>query len=214
MVFAVTDQEVQRFRGVSCFLVDCDNDGLERGAPFEKMGLSTLKNGELVFEGCRVPSNRIVGAEGQGAIMMQETLEWERILFSAVHLGVLERTMRRCLVYVKQREAFGKPIGHYQSIANKIVEMKQHLELGELILYRSACLKDLGKRAPVETSICKLHVSRSLKSACLHAVQIHGAYGYMRENPVERDLRDAVAATIYSGTTELQQNIIAKMMGI
>ena len=214
LVFAVTNPDVKRLMGVSCFAVEQGTPGFERCPPLQKMGLNTLQNGELVLDGCRVSADRIVGRVGQGAILFHESMEWERILLPAAHLGTLRRVLETTVEYAKQREAFGQPIGQFQLVSEKIAAMKVNLELGELALTRAAQLKDAGKRAPLEAAICKLFVSESLKQGCLDAVQIHGGYGYMAEYEVERDLRDSIASTVYSGTSELQKTIIAKLIGL
>ncbi len=214
IVFAVTDPEKRTLGGISCFVVEKDTAGFERCRPFEKMGLSTLQNGELVFEGCEVPPARVLGREGQGAIIFNESMEWERTLLPAAHLGTLERVLEACIRHAKERTAFGHPIGDFQSISHKIADMKVQLELGRMMLWKSACLKDQQKRATLEASICKLFISESLKQACLDAVQIHGGYGYMAECELERDLRDSIAATIYSGSSEIQRNIIGRFIGL
>ncbi len=214
LAFARTDPDAHNLFGITCFIVDREEHGFGRGAPMEKMGLSTLQNGELIFDGCRVPAEQVLGRVGQGAIIFGESMEWERSLLPAAHLGVLERVIETCVDYVKQREAFGKPISEYQAVSHRIADMKVSLELGTLILCKAALAKDRRQRAPLEASACKLYVSEALKSACLDAVQLHGGYGYMAEYGVERELRDAVAATIYSGTSEVQRNMIARLLGL
>jgi alkylation response protein AidB-like acyl-CoA dehydrogenase len=214
IVFAVTNPDIKTFGGISCLVVDKEFPGFTRCRAMEKMGLSTLQNGELSFDDCQVPLSNLVGREGQGAMIFNESMELERILIPATHLGTLERVMEDSIEYAKQRHAFGQPIGKHQAVANKIVEMKTNLELGKLILCKAAALKDMKKRAGIEAAIGKLFVSESLKKACLDAVQIHGGFGYMKEGGIERDLRDSIASTIYSGTSELQQNIIARLIGI
>jgi alkylation response protein AidB-like acyl-CoA dehydrogenase len=129
-------------------------------------------------------------------------------------LGELERVLEICVKYAKERKAFGHPIGNYQAISHKIAAMKMNLELGKLSLYHSAKLKTDRKRATLETSISKLFISESLKQACLDAVQIHGGYGFSTEFEIERELRDSIASTIYSGTSEMQANIIARITGL
>ena len=213
IAFAVTNPDTSSLGAVSAFVVDADVEGFERCAPLEKMGLTTLLNGELVFGGCRVPKNRRLGREGQGAILFHESMEFERILLPAAHLGTLRRVIETTVRYARDREAFGESIGSYQSVSNKIADMRVAHELGTLILYKAAALKSARKRVPRDAAICKLHISESLKQACLDAVQIHGGYGYMAEYEIERDLRDAIASTIYSGTSEMQRLIIAKMAG-
>ncbi len=213
-VLAVTDPAVNRLGALSCLLLERDCPGLTCCPPLEKMGLTNLQNGELVFADCRVPAENLVGREGQGAILFNESMEWERCLLPAAHLGTLERVLETSIAYARERSAFGQPIGKFQAVAGKIVDMKIALELGQLMLYKAATLKDQRKRAAMESSIAKLHISEALKQACLDAVQIHGGYGYMREYEVERDLRDSIAATIYSGTSEMQQNIISRLIGL
>jgi len=214
LAFARTDPEAAALFGISCFVVERDVHGFERGQPMEKMGLTTLQNGELIFDGIEVPGDQLLGRAGQGAMLFNESMEWERALLPAVHLGTLERVIETCVDYVKQREAFGKPIGEYQAVSHKIADMKVALELGTLMMCKAAQAKTDRRRAPMEASICKLFVGEALKSACLEAVQVHGGYGYMAEYGVERDLRDAIAATIYSGTSEMQRNLIARLLGL
>ena len=214
IVFALTDPEISRLGGISCFMVEKEIPGFERCHPIEKMGLCTLQNGELVFADCCVPASTLLGREGQGAIIFNESMEWERSLLPAAHLGTLERVLETCVSYARKRSAFGKSIGKYQAVANKIVDMKLVFELGRLILYKAATLKSQGKRATLEASIAKLFISEGLKQSCLDAVQVHGGYGFTKEYELERDLRDSVAATIYSGTSEMQQAIISRLMGL
>ncbi len=214
IVFAVTAPEKKTLGGISCLVVEDGMEGFSKGKPLEKMGLSTLQNGELFFDNCEVSFDRVLGKEGQGAIIFNESMEWERSLLPAAHLGTMERILEVSVKYAKERSAFGKTIGNYQSVANKITRMKMNIELGKGILYRCATLKGKNRRAPLDASICKLFISESLKQACLDAVQIHGGYGYMCEYEIERDLRDSIASTIYSGTSELQHNIVARFMGL
>jgi hypothetical protein len=214
IVFAVSDPDKKTLGGISCLVVEDGMDGFGKCKPLKKMGLSTLQNGELFFDNCEVSLDGLLGKEGQGAIIFNESMEWERSLLPAAHLGTMERILEISVSYAKERRAFGKTIGSYQSIANKISTMKMNIELGKGILYRCAALKDKNRRAALDASICKLFISESLKQACLDSVQIHGGYGYMCEYEIERDLRDSIAATIYSGTSELQHNIIARFMGL
>lgn len=214
IVFAVTNPGASALAASSAFVVEAGAEGFERCAPLEKMGLTTLHNGELVLDGCRVAEAQRLGREGQGAMLFHESMEVERILLPAAHLGTLQRVIETCVRYAREREAFGKTIGSYQSVSNKIADMKVNHELGTLILRKAAALKAARKRVPQDAAICKLFISESLKQACLDAVQIHGGYGYMAEYEIERDLRDSVASTIYSGTSEMQRLIIAKMAGL
>lgn len=215
IVSAVMEESQRKGYGkISCFLVEKGTKGFFREKPLEKMGLRTLQNGELIFEECEVPEDHLIGKEGQGLFMFHEVIEWERALMSACHLGIMGRILEACIRYAKNRHQFGKPIGKFQSVSNKIAEMKVNIELGRLMLYKAGWLKDQKKRALLETSISKLFISESLKRACLEAIQIHGAYGYMKEFEIERELRDSIASTIYSGTSEIQKNIISVLVGL
>ena len=215
IVFAKNGEGKSAFGGdISCFLVENGTAGFTVGKPLAKMGLRTLQNSELFFDEACVPAEMMLGQSGHGMFIFNEAIEWERVLMSAAHLGTMERVMEKSVSYVKTRKQFGREIGKNQSVSNKIGAMRVNLELGKLILHKMAWLKDQGKRAALEASIGKLFVSESLKSACLDAVQIHGGYGYMQECDLERDLRDSIAGTIYSGTSEIQQNIIARLMGL
>jgi alkylation response protein AidB-like acyl-CoA dehydrogenase len=214
IVFA-KNAEKSAFGGdISCFLVESGSAGLSVGKPLAKMGLRTLQNSELFFDNACVAADMMLGKNGHGMFIFNEAIEWERVLMTASHLGTMERVLEKSVSYVKTRKQFGKEIGKNQSVANKIGNMKVNLELGKLILYKMAWLKDQGRRATLEASVGKLFVSEGLKSACLDAVQIHGGYGYMQECDLERDLRDSIAATIYSGTSEIQRNIIASVLGL
>lgn len=214
LVFAATDPARKTLGGFSCFHISTDAAGFKQGQPIEKMGLRTLMNGELFFSDCYVPADALIGREGQGAILFNEVMEWERALIPACLLGETERVLEEAVQYAQGREAFDRPIGNFQAVSHKIAKMKMNVELGKLALYHAAALKDARKHAALETSVAKLFISENLKQACLDAVQIRGGYGYMTEYEVERELRDSMAATIYSGTSEMQANIIARLAGL
>lgn len=214
LVFAITDPLKKTLGGYSCFHVSAVNPGFSKGKPMEKLGLRTLTNGELIFSDCHLPSSSLIGREGQGAIIFGEAMEWERTLIPACLLGEMERVLGDTIRYAKEREAFGKPIADFQAVSHKIAKMKMNVELGRLSLYHAATIKNNRRRAALETSIAKYFISENLKQACLDAVQIHGGYGYMTEYEIERDLRDSIASTIYSGTSETQANIIARLAGL
>jgi alkylation response protein AidB-like acyl-CoA dehydrogenase len=213
LVLALTNPERKGF-GHSMLLVEKDTPGFSSSRAFEKMGLRTLQNSELVFEECRVPGENLIGKEGQGALIFTEVMEWERVLFGACHVGTMMRIVEACTAFAKERKQFGQPIGKYQAVSSKIARIKMNLELARLMVLKAAALKDDGRRAALEAAIIKVFASESLRSACLDAVQIHGASGYMTETQIERELRDSVASTIYSGTVELNTVIISKLLGL
>jgi alkylation response protein AidB-like acyl-CoA dehydrogenase len=178
------------------------------------MGLNTSPISEMFFDECRLSKEHLLGKEGQGSVIFNETMAWERTCLFACHIGAIERTLEECIKYAKARKQFGHPIGKYQSIAHKIADIKVNLELGRLILYKAGWMKSKNMNIMLESAIAKLFVSESLKSATVDAVQIHGSYGYMAEMGIERELRDSIAATIYSGTSEIQKNIISAVLGL
>lgn len=213
MVFATVDKR-KGFMGVTAFIVERDFPGFRVGRDIEKMGLRTAPMAELILEDCRVPVENRLGREGNGAAIFEDTVEWERGCILAALLGGMERQLEQCIKYSRERKQFGKSIGKYQSIANKIVDMKVRLEMAKLILYKVAWTKKTYGKAHVDAAMAKLFISESWISSCLDAVQIHGGYGYTTEYEVERDLRDSVGSTLYSGTSEIQRNIIARYLGL
>jgi hypothetical protein len=126
----------------------------------------------------------------------------------------MERQLETCVEYAKARRQFNRPIGKFQSVANKLVDMKVRMETSRLILYKVGWLKNKGEDAVMDAAIAKLYLSESWVQSCLDAIQIHGGYGYMTEFELERDLRDAIGGRLYSGTSEIQRNIIAAQLGL
>ncbi len=213
LVFAVTDEK-KGFAGISVFIVEKAFHGFSVGKPLNMMGLKTCPIGEVILEDCEVPEENRLGKEGAGSGIFNSEMEWERSCLFATHLGAMENELEECINYAKVRYQFGKPIGKYQSISNKIAEMRVRIELSRLILYKVAWMKSQGKRAPIESAISKLYISESYVENSLEALQIHGAYGYSTELDFERHLRDSIAGKIYSGTSEIQKNIIASFLGL
>jgi alkylation response protein AidB-like acyl-CoA dehydrogenase len=213
IVFAVTDKS-KGFAGVSAFIVEKDFPGFSVGKPLDKLGLRTSPTGEVVLQDCEVPVENRLGKEGSGSAIFNSEMEWERSCLFACHLGAMERQLELCIKYAGERRQFGKPIGKFQSISNKIADMMVRIELSRLILYKVAWMKAQGKKAPIESAVAKLYLSESYVASSLDAIQIHGGYGYMREFGIEKDLRDSIAGKIYSGTSEIQRNIIASWLGL
>jgi alkylation response protein AidB-like acyl-CoA dehydrogenase len=200
--------------GVTAFIVDRNTPGMTVSRPLDKMGLRTSPMGELVFDDCRVPAANRLGREGRGVEVFECSMEWERGCILATCLGVMRRQLEACLTHARTRRQFGKPIGKFQAVANRIVDMRVRLDTCRPLVYRIGTLKDRGRPAMQEAAIAKLYVSECFVKSSLDAVQIFGGYGYMTEQEIERDLRDAVASTIYSGTSEIQRNIIAASLGL
>ena len=213
IVFATTDK-TKGFMGVTAFIIEKDFPGIKIGKEIEKMGLKTSLMAEVILEDCKVPAKNRLSKEGNGATIFNAAIEWERSCMLASDIGVMERQLEECIMYAKKRRQFNRPIGKFQAIAHKIVEMKVRLETARLILYKVAWLKKTQDRAGMEAAIAKLYLSESLVKSCLDSIQIYGGYGYSTEYELERDLRDSIASTIYSGTSEIQKNIIARYLGL
>lgn len=198
----------------TALLVQKNDKGVEIGKPIEKMGLEHCPMSEIYFTHCILPKSRIIGEYNWGQIISNMTLDWERALSFASHLGTMDRIINQCLHYANARQQFGRRIGDYQLIAEKLVKMKIDLETGKLWLDKIGKMKDRGKKTYLETSIFKYLIGESYANCCLEALQIHGAYGYSKESGFEKEVRDALAAKIYSGTSEIQIDIISQLMGV
>lgn len=199
---------------LSAFLVDAKTPGLTIGSTFEKMGLRTSPMGEVALSDCLVPATSRLGPDGAGMAIFNSSMEWERSCLFASAVGTMRRQLETCAAYARTREQFGQPIGKFQAVAAKLADMYVRLEAARLLIYRVAWLKQRGRSAPAEAAAAKLFTSESWVRSSLDAIQTHGATGYMKDAGVERDLRDAVASTIYSGTSEIQRVLIARMLGL
>jgi alkylation response protein AidB-like acyl-CoA dehydrogenase len=200
--------------GLSAFLVDASTPGLSVSSSFEKMGLRTSPMGEIALTDCLVPAAGRLGPEGAGMAIFNSSMEWERSCLFASAVGAMRRQLDACVAYARKREQFGQPIGKFQGVAGKLADMYVRLEAARLLIYRTAWLKQQGRSAPAEAAAAKLFTSEAWVRSSQDAIQTHGAMGYMKEAGIERDLRDAVASTIYSGTSEIQRVLLASMLGL
>ena len=202
------------FMGLSAFIVERNTPGVAFGKNIEMMGLRTCPIGEIAFNDCIIPEGNRLGKEGAGATIFNSEMEWERSCLFACHVGTMERVMEQCVAYARARLQFGQPIGAYQAISHKIADMKVRIELSKLMVYKIAYSKMNGESVSLDAAIGKLYISEALAATCKDAVQLHGAYGYCAEYEIERDFRDSVAATINSGTSEIQRNTIYRLMDL
>jgi alkylation response protein AidB-like acyl-CoA dehydrogenase len=212
IVFAVTKEAPDK--KITAFVVERDFVGVSTGKDIDKMGLKACPTSELILNNVKVPKENILGKLNSGSSIMTGALEWERCYEFAPHVGAMQRIMEQCIVQAKGRKQFGRPIGMNQSISHKISEMEAAIEMSRLMLYKIAWLKDHKKSAYLETAIFKLYVSEHYINTCRDAIQIFGAYGYTKEYEVERELRDALACSIYSGSNEMQKNTIYEMVNV
>jgi alkylation response protein AidB-like acyl-CoA dehydrogenase len=212
VVFARTGPEGSF--GLSAFLVERDTPGLSTSAPFHKMGLRTSPMGEVAFDDCRIPADAILATPGAGMAVFNHSMDWERSGILASALGTMQRQLDRSIVYAKERRQFGQQIGKFQAVAHRVVDMKLRLETARLLVYQQAWRKAKGRPTPLDAALVKLYVSECFVQSSMDALQIHGAYGYMTESDIERDVRDALGGRIYSGTSDIQRNIVASHLGL
>jgi alkylation response protein AidB-like acyl-CoA dehydrogenase len=213
LVVATVDPE-KGAAGLTAFLVEQGTPGLSVTEPDEKMGLRTSAMGDVYLDGCRIGEDQVLGRVGGGPAVFGAAMEWERSYILAPALGAMQRQVEQCVDYARARRQFGTPIGKNQAVSGAIVDMQLRLDTCRLLSYRTAALKQAGRRLSHEPSQIKLHVSESWVENSLAALQIHGGSGYMRELGLERELRDALASRIYSGTSQIQRVIIASYLGL
>ena len=212
-VYATTDPSLG-LMGITAFLVPKDTPGLRVVREIPKMGLRTVPMGEIALEDCEVPDAWRLGREGRGADVFTGSMEWERGAILASTLGTMRRQIERCVKHARTRQQFGQPIGKFQSVSNRIVDMAVRLETCRPLVYKIGWLKSQGKDATTEAAMAKLHVSECFVQNSLDAVRTFGASGYVCETGIERDLRDSVGSLIFSGTNDVQRMILARRMGL
>jgi len=203
-----------KLAGISAFLVGKGTPGFTVPRGLDKMGLRTSPMGEVVLDDCLVPAENRLGPEGAGMAIFNTSMTWERNCILASALGAMQRQLEACVAYARTRKQFGQAIGKFQGVANKVADMYLRLEAARLLVYQTAWLAQQGKPVLAEAAAAKLFTSEAWVASSLDAIQVHGAYGYMKEAGIERDLRDAVAGTIYSGTSEIQRVVLARMLGL
>jgi alkylation response protein AidB-like acyl-CoA dehydrogenase len=213
LVFATIDPMLNKW-GITAFVVEKGSPGFRAGPVRHKMGLRTVPMGDLIFENCRIPAENRLGPEGAGVSISTHSLEWERCSILASHLGAMERQLETSVRYAQTRQQFGQPIGKFQSVSNRLADMKLRLETARLLLYKVAWMKSQGQQAMMEAAMLKLHLSESFVQSSLDSVRIHGGKGYLTEYGIERELRDAVGGILYAGTSDIQRNIIAQLLGV
>lgn len=211
VVFAVTDKSKGSF-GLSAFLVDRDTPGLTVGKAFDKMGLRTSPMSELNFEDCRIPADNILAKPGSGMAIFNHSMDWERGVILASAVGTMQRQLETSVAYARQRKQFGQSIGKFQAVSHRLVDMKVRLEAARLLLYHLGWSMTQRASNNMESAMVKLFLSESWVQSSLDMLTVHGALGYMTEVEIERDLRDALAGRVYSGTSDMQRNMIARHM--
>ncbi|GAA1629730.1 acyl-CoA dehydrogenase family protein [Catellatospora bangladeshensis] len=213
VTYATTDPHAGHL-GVTGFVVDRGSSGLTAGEPFDKMGLSSCPAGPVRFDGVFVPHERVLGVEGQGGAIFQQSMSWERTCLFAGYLGLLDRLVERAVTHARERRQFGRALADFQAVSHRIAEMKLRADTARLLLHRACWEMDQGGPRPMSVAMAKLAVSEGVLATALDAVRVFGGRGYQREDGIEAALRDAVPATIFSGTSDIQRHIIAKELGL
>jgi len=209
VVLATVDKS-KGYKGITAFLVESTFEGFKVGRHLDKMGMRASPTGELIFEDCVVPEQNVLGKVGEGFRIGMSTLVWERAAMIPGLVGAAEARLEEAVRYAKNRVQFGQPIANFQEIQHKLANMKMHLEISKTMFYKVAWMKSQGKPAIMEASVAKLFHSETNRMDALDAFQIHGGYGYIKEYPIERDVRDCIANTLGGGTSEIQRMIIAR----
>jgi len=209
ILFCMTEKSVG-YKGISAFVVEKGTLGLSTGKKENKLGIRASDTCELYFENCRIPGENMIGEEGQGFKVAMKALGGGRIGIAAQALGLARAALDASISYAKERKQFGKTIGEFGAIQNKLADIATEIDAARMLVWRAAKLKDDGKNYYRESSMAKLYASSTAMKAATECVQIHGGYGYMQEYGVERLMRDAKITQIYEGTSEIQQLVIGR----
>jgi acyl-CoA dehydrogenase len=208
-VFAKTDPNAGH-RGMTCFVVERDMPGVSIGKKFDKLGQRASDTAEIVFENVEVPAENMIGQEGQGFYLAMKVFDYSRPGVAAAAVGLQRRALEECVKYAKEREAFGVPIYQHQAIGHKIADMAINYEAARLLVWQAAWQVESGVANPKVPAYAKAFAADMATKAAVDAVQVFGGYGFMKEYPVEKLLRDVKIFQIYEGTSEIQRNIIVR----
>ena len=212
-VFAMTDKSAGT-RGISCFVVDLHQEGVYISENIKRMGIRAAQNCEVSYENVRVPAFNRIGKEGQGFKIAMKALDGGRIGIAAQSVGLAQGAINEAMAYCKERKQFGRPISAFQTTQFKLADMQTKVDAARLLTWRAACTKDSGENYSKEAAMAKLFASDVANQVCREAVQLMGGYGYCREYPVERALRDAKITEIYEGTSEVMKMVISGAMKV
>jgi alkylation response protein AidB-like acyl-CoA dehydrogenase len=208
IVFARTDKDAQKHHGISAFIVEKDTPGFSFGKKEKKMGIRSSLTCELVFENCRIPADQLLGKEGEGFKVAMKTLDGGRIGIASQALGIAQGAYEEALNYSRERKQFDQSIASFQGVQFILADMAVRIEASRLLVYQSAWRASAGLSYGKESAMAKLSASETAMWVTTKAVQVHGGYGYTRDFPVERMMRDAKITEIYEGTSEVQRVVI------
>ncbi len=213
VMFAMTDKS-QGTRGISCFVVDRNTPGLTVGPNIKRMGIRAASNCEVSYDNVRIPKDQRIGQEGRGFKIAMSALDGGRIGIAAQAVGIAQGALNEAIKYVKERKQFGKRISQFQNTQFKIADLQTYIDAARLMTWRAAKTKDNKENYGSDAAMAKLFASKMANDVCRDCVQLMGGYGYCREYPVERALRDAKITEIYEGTSEVMRMVIAGGMKI
>ena len=208
-VTGVTEKKGKKVKEISAFIVDKGTPGFSFGTKEKKMGIRGSSTYELIFSGCRIPKENLLGMTGRGFGIAMHTLDGGRIGIAAQALGLAEGAFEAVVKYVKERKQFGRAIGQFQNTQFRLADMAVKIEAAKLLVYKAAMAKQTQKSYSVEAAMAKLYAAETAMEVTERAVQLHGGYGYIREYDVERMMRDAKITEIYEGTSEVQRMVIS-----
>lgn len=208
IIFARTDKDAQKHHGISAFIIEKGTPGFNFGKKEKKMGIRSSPTCELVFENCRIPADQLLGKEGEGFKIAMKTLDGGRIGIAAQALGIAQGAFEEALKYARERKQFEQPIASFQAVQFMLADMAVRIEASRLLVYQSAWRASAGLSYGKESAMAKLSASETAMWVTTKAVQVHGGYGYTRDFPVERMMRDAKITEIYEGTSEVQRVVI------
>lgn len=213
IIFASEDLKAGNW-GVSAFIVDADTAGYKSSSAQSKMGLRSVPIGQINLQDCEIPVDQRLGAKGAGASVFNTTQETERSLILAPQVGSMQRQLNDVVDFARQRKQFGQPIGRFQSVSNRITDMKLNLETSRLLLYKTAWLRDQERPNMLEAALTNIHLAETFVESSLDAIRVRGGRGYLTEFEIERDARDAIGATLYGGTSDIQRLIVSRLLGL
>ncbi|MCC6614414.1 MAG: acyl-CoA dehydrogenase family protein [Anaerolineae bacterium] len=208
-VFAVTDPS-KRHKGISCFVIERDTPGIKVSKHFDKLGQRAADTAEVVFENVEVPAENRIGEEGMGFLLAMSVFDHSRPGVASGAVGVARRALEESVKYAQERHTFGQPIWQHQAIGHKIADMAMNVEAARLLAWQAAWLVDHGAHNPKAVAYAKAFAADMAMKVTVDAVQVFGGYGYMKEYPVEKLMRDVKVFQIYEGTSEIQRNIIVR----
>jgi L-prolyl-PCP dehydrogenase len=213
VAYATTDRSLGPL-GISAFVVPRSSPGLTVGEALRTVGLRTAPISPVSLRGCTVPADSRLGNEGDGKAVFEVSMAWERLCLFGIWVGLMQAQLDRAVAFANERRQFGKPIGKNQAVSHRIADMKLRLDSARWLLYRACWLRDRGQAAAIELSLAKLAISEAAVLSSLDAVHIHGAAGIVSDTGLEQGLRDVIPGTIYSGTSEMHREIVARSLGL